>query len=359
MTNTEVIRVTQAADLLSIPATQADILLIFDRDTILPNGTLPFPANPINWQTYTLSTKSDITNFGADTGGKAINGVPATLPTGVTGWVYLLSEDEWFVLDNPPISNGAQAALNTKLSATGNGSQLTNLSKGQVGLGNVDNTNDASKPISSATQNALDGKQPSGSYLAPNGNGSGLTNMTASQVGLGNVNNTADSAKPVSSAQQAALDTKLGIGTIANLVYSRVIGSNATTTGQVLVAVTGLQNALEANAVYEFEAIMSCSTSAVTTGIGYGVQFSAAGATVEANIVGASSTTAAKAERINALNTTTTAFLATSAQHGGIRIKGIITTGANPGNLTIQHRKITSGTSTVFINSLLRTIRIA
>jgi hypothetical protein len=34
------------------------------------------------------------------------------------------------------------------------------LTKGDVGLGNVDNTADADKPISTATQTALDGKQP-------------------------------------------------------------------------------------------------------------------------------------------------------------------------------------------------------
>ena len=38
------------------------------------------------------------------------------------------------------------------------GSQITGLTKGQVGLGNVDNTSDASKPVSTATQTALDAK---------------------------------------------------------------------------------------------------------------------------------------------------------------------------------------------------------
>lgn len=33
------------------------------------------------------------------------------------------------------------------------------MTKAQVGLGNVDNTSDANKPISTATQNALNGKQ--------------------------------------------------------------------------------------------------------------------------------------------------------------------------------------------------------
>lgn len=42
--------------------------------------------------------------------------------------------------------------------------KLTGLTKSSVGLGNVDNTSDANKPISTATQTALDGKQPAGKY---------------------------------------------------------------------------------------------------------------------------------------------------------------------------------------------------
>lgn len=41
----------------------------------------------------------------------------------------------------------------------GDGSNLTGLTKTQVGLANVDNTSDADKPVSTATQTALDGKQ--------------------------------------------------------------------------------------------------------------------------------------------------------------------------------------------------------
>lgn len=186
-------------------------------------------------------------------------------------------------------------------------------------------------------------------YLAPNGNGSALTGITESQV----TNLVADLAN-----LSTALAGKANVTTIGIPVYSRVSGSNATTTGQALVDITGLSNALVANATYEFEAVLSVSTSAVTTGTAYGVNFSAAGATVEASITGSSTSTASKTLRINALNTATLLFLATSAQTGGIVIKGIVTTGANAGNFTIKHLKLTSGTSTVFINSYLKTVRI-
>lgn len=182
---------------------------------------------------------------------------------------------------------------------------------------------------------------------------------TRAQVGLGNVDNTSDANKPISTATQAALDTKLGVGAVANIIYSEVTGSNATTTGQALVAVTGLQNALVANARYEFEAVLIVSTTAVTTGTGYGINFSAAGAAIEAFVQGSLTSTATKTLRLNAFNTSSQAWLTTSAQTGGILIKGRITTGANAGNLTVQHLKVTSGTSTVFIGSFLKTIRIA
>lgn len=155
-----------------------------------------------------------------------------------------------------------------------------------------------------------------------------------------------------------ALAGKANVTTIGIPVYSRVTGSNVITTGQALTNIAGLSNALVANATYELEAALSVSTSAVTTGTAYGVNYSAAGATVEAHITGSSTSTASKTLRISALNTATLLFLATSAQTGGIVIKGIVTTGANAGNFTVSHLKLSSGTSTVFINSYLRTTRI-
>lgn len=50
--------------------------------------------------------------------------------------------------------------------------------KAQVGLGNVDNTSDLNKPISTATQTALDGKQDSLGYTPEN-----ITNRVSTLVG--------------------------------------------------------------------------------------------------------------------------------------------------------------------------------
>ena len=126
----------------------------------------------------------------------------------------------------------------------------------QVGLGNVDNTSDANKPVSTAQQTAIDAKVSDTAYnasswddvttIAPSKNAirdkieslassivtdhTALSNIgtnthvqidthivntsnphsvTATQVGLGNVDNTSDLNKPVSTATQIALDLKV------------------------------------------------------------------------------------------------------------------------------------------------------
>lgn len=61
-------------------------------------------------------------------------------------------------------AQGAKA--DTALQPTGNGSQLTGLTKGQVGLGNVDNTSDANKPVSTAQAAAIALKQDASTALA-------------------------------------------------------------------------------------------------------------------------------------------------------------------------------------------------
>lgn len=138
---------------------------------------------------------------------------------------------------------------------------------------------------------------------------------------------------------------------LTNKPYARVTGSNATSTSQSLADVTGLSVALSANSVYYFTAYLSVQSSS-TAGNQYAVNYSAAGATIEAQIMGTLTATSMRMDRISALNTAAPA-LVTVAATGGVWINGTITTGANAGNLVIRHLKVTSGTSTVFINSYL------
>lgn len=83
----------------------------------------------------------------------------------------------------------------------------TSGSKNDIGLGSVDNTSDASKPVSTATATALAGKASlSGATFTGPVNG-----ITKTMVGLGSVDNTSDAAKPVSAPQQVALNSKLNV----------------------------------------------------------------------------------------------------------------------------------------------------
>jgi hypothetical protein len=112
-----------------------------------------------------------------------------------------------------PISTATQLALNLKAntaSPTFTGT-VSGITKDMVGLGNVDNTSDLNKPISTATQNALDLKQnilnQKADIESPSFTGT-VTGITKAMIGLGNVDNTSDLNKPVSTATQAALDLK-------------------------------------------------------------------------------------------------------------------------------------------------------
>lgn len=82
------------------------------------------------------------------------------------------------------------------------------VTKSQVGLGNVDNTSDNDKPISSATQQALNSKADDSHLTEHKQDTSNPHSVTKNQVGLSNADNTSDLNKPISNAAQAALNLK-------------------------------------------------------------------------------------------------------------------------------------------------------
>jgi len=142
-------------------------------------------------------------------------------------------------------------------------------------------------------------------------------------------------------------------------VYAFVSGSDFTTTSLTLVDVTGLTAPLAANSVYEFMAKLSVESSS-NAGLNTGVNFSAAGATIEAGEVGARDAEVGKVSRLNAFNASgaSAAWVRISATPQTHEIKGIIRTGANAGNLTIKVLKVSSGTAKVYVDSYLKTTKI-
>lgn len=214
MVNIEKIRVVDQSGLSSIPGTTADMLVVVDRATDAPSATLPFPTNPIDGQIYMITSRIEVTALTLDTGSIPISGgVTSILAGEIMGWIYDQVSNRWFSY----FPNG-------KLNRNGDGSALTGLTKSQVGLSNVDNTSDSSKPISSATQTALDAK------LATSGNGSSLTGLNKTQVGLSNVDNTSDANKPVSSATQTALNGKLANTTTSGVAATPTASGTTTVT---------------------------------------------------------------------------------------------------------------------------------
>jgi hypothetical protein len=141
----------------------------------------------------------------------------------------LSTEDYTTIEKNKLAGVEAGAQVNTVTSVSGKTGIVT-LGKADVGLSNVDNTSDINKPISTATQTALNAKAPLNNP-AFTGTVSGITKA---MVGLGSVDNTADASKSVASA--AKLTTPITINGVsfdgsANITVSDSTKEPVITTG--------------------------------------------------------------------------------------------------------------------------------
>jgi hypothetical protein len=106
--------------------------------------------------------------------------------------------------------------VNSEKKAFANGAILTSprfsgiingFIKSDIGLGNVNNTSDMNKPITSAMINALSIKaDASGATLSGN-----ITGITKSMVNLSNVENTLSINKPISTATQSSINLKANL----------------------------------------------------------------------------------------------------------------------------------------------------
>lgn len=132
------------------------------------------------------------------------------------------------------------------------------LDKTDVGLSNVDNTSDVNKPISTATQTALNAKASASavsSHIADTANPHGVTKA---QVGLGNVDNTSDANKPVSTATQSALNGKAS--TVHTHVAADVTDFDAEVEANTEVAANTASRHSHANS-----AVLDATTASFTT----------------------------------------------------------------------------------------------
>ena len=148
-------------------------------------------------------------------------------------------------------ANGVNAEnVDGVLSASKGGTGVASISalKTALGVDQLNNTSDLAKPISTATQTALDTKVSTTSFsttlatkanvadVALKANASDValkaplesptftgtvSGITKTMVGLSNVENTADLAKPISTATQTALDTKVSTATFSTTMATK------------------------------------------------------------------------------------------------------------------------------------------
>ena len=141
-----------------------------------------------------------------------------------TGGAGEIGTDDGQTVQDHLDATASGADLTSHLDDTNNPHRVT---KAQVGLGNVDNTSDANKPVSTAQAAALAQKADTTTVNAAlaqkadkttlnahTGNTKNPHQVTKAQVGLGNVDNTSDANKPVSTAQAAALAQKADTTTV-------------------------------------------------------------------------------------------------------------------------------------------------
>lgn len=161
------------------------------------------------------------------------------LPSLFDGSYNSLSNKPVIPTNNNQLTNGNSflvvADIANKLNTNGNGSSLTGITAAQVGLGNVDNTSDANKPVSSATTTALNLKAnlTSASLVTPNiGVASGTSlavtgNITSSGGSIGYVTGNGGAVVQATNKSTTVVLNKLS-GTIT-LVNSALAASTTVT----------------------------------------------------------------------------------------------------------------------------------
>ena len=127
------------------------------------------------------------------------------------------------------IGTNTHAQIDSHIANTSNPHSVT---KAQVGLGNVDNTSDANKPISTATQTALNAKENSitaGTTAQYWRGDKTFQTLDKTAVGLSNVDNTADTAKSIA----GDVTGTLGASTVTK-IQNRDVATTAPANGQSL-----------------------------------------------------------------------------------------------------------------------------
>ena len=212
-----------------------------------------------------------------------------------------LTEINFTSADNTKLDGiEAGADVNTVTSVASKTGAVS-LVKGDVGLGNVDNTADSAKPVSTAQATAIGLKANLASptftgtvggvtathvglgnvtneskatmFSSPTFTGT-VAGVTKTHVGLGNVDNTTDAAKPVSTAQATAIGLKANLasptftGTVAGVTKAMVgLGSVDNTADSAKPVSTAGTNALNLKLNINGDNVVSGSSQISFNGI--------------------------------------------------------------------------------------------
>ena len=203
------------------------------------NNHPPYPGDNNKWMIWDVDkheyVESDIEVIG---GGGGDYQTKANLTTSITAE----STDEQYPSAKATYEYGQSIAESAgKIDAiTVNGTAQTVedktakiiVNKSTVGLGNVNNTSDNDKPVSSAQASAIADAKQAGTTAQANldahiDNKENPHEVTKAQVGLGNVNNTSDANKPISTATQNALNEKLNKTAVVDVTVEATKGQAA------------------------------------------------------------------------------------------------------------------------------------
>ncbi len=133
------------------------------------------------------------------------------------------------IADAKQAGTTAQANLDAHISNKENPHEVT---KVQVGLSDVDNTSDENKPVSILQATAIADAKKAGTDAQANltthiNDKENPHEVTKAQVGLGDVDNTSDVNKPISTATQTALNGKLDKTAVVDVTVEALKGQAA------------------------------------------------------------------------------------------------------------------------------------
>ena len=139
------------------------------------------------------------------------------------------TEQATAIADAKKAGTDAQTNLTAHINDKENPHEVT---KEQVGLGNVDNTSDENKPVSTLQAAAIADAKKAGTDAQVNltvhiNDKDNPHEVSKAQVGLGNVDNTSDANKPISTATQTALNEKLDKIAVVDVTTDAVKGQVA------------------------------------------------------------------------------------------------------------------------------------